>query len=230
MTLRTLVRRNPGHLLLSLFALGACSPVQQAASVGSALVSSVTAPDEPSLSAGELRQLQSRELEAPKPATFAGVMTVLLDSGYRVQSADLESGLITAVAPSSGRLRVDPTGVGRATQTPVASAFVEELRGGSSRVRITFAVGTSGAGQLGVTGEKPVLDSKVYAAFFAQLEEELASRRPASEPGPIVQTQEEPSRPVPPPIPQETVAAPPVSAGAQEPPNPGRQPEPPDLR
>jgi hypothetical protein len=177
-----------GGVYIAPMLLVACSPVQQIGSVaaaGSALVSTVTAADEQMLPAPELRQLQTRQFAAAKSASFAGVMTVLLDLGYRVQSADLGSGLITATAPSLGRLRLGSAGLSRTNQTPVVSAFIEELTPGSSRVRVNFSVDTTSPGPLGTAGERAVFDAAVYSTFFTQLQSELASRQvpaPSSQP------------------------------------------------
>jgi hypothetical protein len=176
--------RCGGVALLGCMLCGACSPVQQVGSVataGSAFIGSMTAPAERPVGPAELRLLQVREMSASRASAFAAVITVLLDLGYRVQSADLESGLITAVAPSSGRLRLDPAGVARATQTPVASAFIEESAPSVSRVRVNFSIGTASTGQLASSGERPVLDGAVYDAFFAHLESELKARRQTAE-------------------------------------------------
>lgn len=174
--------------------LAGCVPVQQLQSVAAAggalansMTSSIAGAGEPAaLSAAELRQLQTRDFAAAKGAAFASAMTVLLDSGYRVQSADLESGLITATASSSARLRLDTTGLSRASQTPVASAYVEDRGQGAARVRIVFSLGTSAAGPLVPAGERAVLDRAVYDSFFAQLAQEIelrpALRQPTQEP------------------------------------------------
>ena len=164
--------------------ISGCAPVQQlqnVAAAGGALANSVTGTGEQvALSAGELRQLQTREFETTRAAAFASVMTVLLDSGYRILSADLESGLITAAAHTTDRLRLDPAGVARASQTPVASAYVEDRGPGAVRVRVAFSIGVSGTGRLGSSGERTVLDERVYASFFARLEDEIRERPAAA--------------------------------------------------
>jgi hypothetical protein len=169
-------------VLVSFPLVAACTPIQQLQNVavaGGALANSVTGSGEQAaLSAAELRQLQSRDLRTTKAAAFASVMTVLLDSGYRVLSADLASGLVTATASSTGRLRLDPTGLSRASQTPMASVFVEEREADTARVRIVFSVSTSATGQLGGSGERAILNQSIYETFFSQLEEDL-ERRPA---------------------------------------------------
>ncbi len=163
------MRTNPLFLLPGLagpFLFAACVPVQQLQSVaaaGGALANSMTGSiagqGEPmSLGAVELRQLQTRDYATTKSAPLASAMTVLLDTGYRVQSADLESGLITTTASSTARLRLDTTGLSRASQTPVASVYVEDRGESGARVRIVFSLGTSATGPLATGGERAVLD------------------------------------------------------------------------
>lgn len=179
--------------------LAGCSPVpqlQSAAAAGGALINSVSATGEQTtLSPGELRLLQSRDYPATKPAAFASVMTVLLDSGYRVLSADLETGLITAAASTAGRLRLDPTGVSRANQTPLASAYIEERGAAGSRVRMSFSTGVSETGRLGSTGERAVLDADLYRTFFDQLQLEMAERAEMPTPPPEPQASKAPGAP-----------------------------------
>ena len=160
--------------------LPSCAPVQQiqsAAAAGSTLLSDAVVP-RPHMSLGpaELRQLQSREFSTTKAAAYASVMNVLLDSGYRVLSADLASGLITAAAPTNSRLRLDPAGLARTNQTPVASVFIEQRSHETVRIRINFSVGKVASGQLGEQGERAVLDQALYAAFFNQVDFEVAQR------------------------------------------------------
>ena len=172
--------------LASLSLVTACVPVQQLQSVaaaGGARANSMTGMGEQNtLTAVELRQLQTRDVGTTKAAAFASVMTVLLDSGYRVTAADLESGLITATSSTTGRLRLDPMGLSRADQTPVASAYVEDRDATSARVRIAFSVGTSATGQLAISGERAILKQDIYETFFSRLEEEIEQRRGARKP------------------------------------------------
>lgn len=173
----------------SLFLVTGCvavQPLQSVAAAGNALANTMTGSGEKSaLTAVELRQLQTRDLGISKAAAFASVMTVLLDSGYRVTSADLGSGLITATSSTTGRLRLDPTGLSRANQTPVASAFVEERNANLTRVRIVFSIGTAATGQLASSGERAILEHGIYDTFFSRLEEEVELRPAATPPVPV---------------------------------------------
>jgi len=160
--------------------LASCAPVQQiqnAAAAGSAILSNATVPRlHTSLGPAELRLLQSREFSTTKAIAYASVMHVLLDSGYRVLSADLTSGLITAAASTNSRLRLDPAGIARTNQTPLASVFIDQRSAQSVHIRINFSVGRIASGQLAEQGESAVLDQALYSAFFNQISLEVAQR------------------------------------------------------
>ncbi|MEL7729023.1 hypothetical protein AAG612_05755 [Citromicrobium bathyomarinum] len=168
-------------LCAALAGTAACSPVQQfqkvAAAGGSIANSVLGAEGAAPLTAQELRRLQNREFSTTKQIAFASTMTALLDSGYRVQTADLDSGLITATGTTTDRLRVDTSGLGRSNQTPVVSAYIDDLGGGTVRVRAAFSIGVSGTGALSRTGERAVLDEALYADFFTGLDAEIESRQ-----------------------------------------------------
>lgn len=193
---RSPATRIAAGLAASVTLLASCSPVQQlrnVASAGGSLANSLAATGEAAaLGAPDLRDLQSRNLEGTKSAAFASVMSVLLDSGYRVTSADLTSGLITAAGSTSERLRLDVSGVAKAAETPMASVYVEEIQPGSVRVRANFSVARSGTGVLTSSGERPVLEASVYASFFERLQGEILQRPGAVEqlaapaPGPVL--------------------------------------------
>ncbi len=193
--------------------LMSCAPVQQlqtAAAVGSSFLGSSNPPAQASLSPAALRQLQSRDFQTSRATAFSSAVTVLLDSGYRVLTADQASGLITAAASSNSRLRLDTAGIARSNETPMASVFVEERSAGTVRIRVSFSVGKLVSGQLGEHGETAVLDAGLYGNFFAQIDQEVIARRPPEDVPTVVIV------PVPLPVPQ--AAGPePVLAPAPEP-------------
>ena len=77
----------------------------------------------------ELLAIQSREFETNKKIAFASVLSVFQDLGYIVNSADLGTGFITAKSP------IQNDGYMKWTQ---ATAFVEELKKGTVRIRLNF--------------------------------------------------------------------------------------------
>jgi len=69
-------------------------------------------------------------------------MSVLQDSGYRIGSADFETGLITAMASTKTKMTWMPfIGFGTSKKTPVVSVFIENRGKAMSRVRLNFVMG-----------------------------------------------------------------------------------------
>lgn len=130
-------------------------------------------------SALELQQLQSRDLETTKDQAFGAVMSVLQDSGYRIQAADKDTGLITGVASTKGKLTYNLfTGFGKSKKSPIVSAFIEQRTPKLTRVRLSFVMGkvnSNGYGA-GVQDEEPIYDSVVYQNAFEQINQTLFIR------------------------------------------------------
>lgn len=166
------VRIAPPLLLL----LAACTPMQPIRSVEAVATSLAAGREQPPLTAEELRRLQTREFSAPKDITFAATMTALLDLGYRIQSADIDTGLIVASASSVERLQLDLRGIGTARQTPMASVFLEARDNSTSRVRVNLSVSASSAGDTGASAERIVREENPYTVFFEHLQDEIAAR------------------------------------------------------
>lgn len=80
----------------------------------------------PQLAPLEIQAIQSREFETVKPTAFAAVLSVFQDLGYIVESADKDTGFITAKSPTSGGFSLL---TGQTLQSATkATAFVEELQ------------------------------------------------------------------------------------------------------
>ncbi|MXO94592.1 hypothetical protein GRI62_13390 [Erythrobacter arachoides] len=177
----------------------------------------------PPLTPEALRVLQTREHDVPRDVAFAATMTTLLDLGYRIQEADIATGLIVAGASSVDRLRLDFSGLGTARQTPVASAYIEPLDRGRSRVRINLAMQTAAGAGTGAA-ERAVWQTEPYAAFFQQLEGEVRDRR-AALPAPLA-TPEPLATPAPVPAPAPPLPTKPAAAPATPTPTPTPSPAP----
>jgi len=160
--------------------------------IGATLViSPALAKKAPPISGLALQQMQARDYEVGKIVSFPAVMTVLQDSGYRIQSADRDTGLITATASTKSKTTWAPfVGFGKSKKTPVVSAFIED-RGLGSRVRMNFILAKSkkGAYGMGWEDEEPILDQQVYRDAFERVEKEIFTRQalatPTAAPAPI---------------------------------------------
>jgi len=155
------------------------------------LASPVEAKNQPELSGIALQQIQAREYEVPKTVTFPAVMTILQDSGYRIQAADKDTGLITATASTKAKMTWVPfVGFGKSKKTPVVSAYIED-RGAGSRVRLSFVMAKTKSNAYGtsLSDEEPITDPATYRDAFERIEKEifvrqavLAPVRPATQP------------------------------------------------
>ena len=167
--------------------------VLMAAVIGLAVLSPAPAiaKKKPQLSALALQQMQSREYDTNKSISFPAVVTILQDSGYRIQAADKDTGLITATASTKSKLTWMPfVGFGKSKKTPVVSAFIEE-RGRGSRIRLNFVMAKikSNAYGMGMTDEEPIEDPATYRDAFERIDKEVFTRLalviPASAPAPV---------------------------------------------
>jgi hypothetical protein len=150
------------------------------------IISPAYAKKPPEISGLALQQMQSRDYETGKSVSFPAVMTVLQDSGYRIQSADKDTGLITATASTKSKTTWAPfVGFGKSKKTPVVSAFIED-RGRGSRVRMNFILAKSkkGAYGMGWDDEEPILDPQVYRDAFERIDKEIFTRQALMVPTP----------------------------------------------
>ncbi|MEA1013615.1 hypothetical protein [Sphingosinicella sp. LY1275] len=146
--------------------------------------SAALAKKKPELTPLQLQQMQSRDVEAPKNVAFAAVMTVLQDSGYRIGSADKDTGLITGAASTNSKLTWRPfVGFGRGKKTPVVSAFIEDRSPTMSRIRLNFVMSQNSSNQFGGNSdEEPILDPAVYQDAFEKIEQAVFVRQASDAP------------------------------------------------
>jgi environmental stress-induced protein Ves len=134
-------------------------------------------------SALEIQAIQARVFEADRPLAFRSILSVLQDLGYVIQSASLESGVITAQSPikaetwSSIGLGVSVAGLRNEVRTYV-TATTEEFHSKQTRVRLTFVerrVSSSIQGQQS-TDESVVLDVRTYEQVFSKIGDAIFMR------------------------------------------------------
>lgn len=118
----------------------------------------------------EIQSIQSREFETSKETAFASVVSVFQDLGYIVQSADKDTGFITAGSPTKNTKDWLFTGNNYNTQTK-ATAFVEQIRPGFVKVRLNFVATTQTSAWYGQSGQEdqPIQDEKVYQTAFEKV-------------------------------------------------------------
>jgi hypothetical protein len=161
---------------------------------------SVVVAKEKKVSGLELQQIQARDFEVPKGTAFSAVMTVLQDDGYRIGSADKDTGLITGQASTESKMTWMPfVGFGKKKRTPVVSAYIEDRSPTMTRIRLNFVMGRFNSNQYGAdAGERPITDPTVYKDAFEKIEQAIfirqsmdgnaASAAPTAAPAPVDQS------------------------------------------
>lgn len=127
----------------------------------------------------ELQAIQSREFETNKDALFASVMSVFQDLGYTIDSADIQTGFITAQSPTINKTNFGEalTGLSASGNTK-ATAFVEFMPSGRSRVRLNFVNSKNLSGSYGQASrvDRPILDPQPYLVAWDKIDEALFVR------------------------------------------------------
>jgi hypothetical protein len=141
---------------------------------------------QPEVSGLALQQIQARDYDVSKETTFPAVMTVLQDSGYRIEAADKDTGLITGVASTRNVTTYNIFwGLGKKKRTPSVSAFIEN-RGAGSRIRLNFVLSTTKSRIYGVgsSDEEPITDPAAYRDAFERIDKEVFVRQAMNAPAP----------------------------------------------
>jgi len=149
-------------------------------SASSAEAKKVAAP-----SALELQQLQGRDIEGSKEQVFGAVMSVLQDSGYRIQAADKDTGLITGIASSTAKMTYNLwSGFGKSKKSPIVSVFIEPTSPSVTHVRLSFVMGKTKSTIYGSgpQDEEPIYEPSVYQTAFEQINKTVFIRKGMSSP------------------------------------------------
>jgi hypothetical protein len=149
---------------------------------------------EPEMTALQIQAMQSRDVEGGYKTVFASVISVLQDAGYRIENADRDTGLVTGIGSSKGKLTYNLfTGFGKSKKSPIVSAFIEEINSNASRVRLNFVMAKIKSNGYGSQpqDEEPILDATVYQDAFEKINQAVFVRNsmaaPAPEPKPTVE-------------------------------------------
>lgn len=135
----------------------------------------------------QIQAMQSRDIEGNYRTVFASLMSVLQDAGYRIENADRDTGLVTGVGSSKGKLTYNLfTGFGKSKKSPIVSAFAEEINARTTRVRLNFVMAkikSTGYGSQ-PQDEEPILDAIVYQDAFEKLNQAVFIRNSMTETSP----------------------------------------------
>ena len=123
----------------------------------------------------ELQAIQSKEFQANKKIAFASTLSVFQDLGYIVNSANFETGLITAKSPTQQSVIIF---VGQVMRDMKATAFIEESVPGKTKVRLNFVKTTQTSSGYGMRGEHdyPIEDASIYQDVFTKIQQGIFVR------------------------------------------------------
>lgn len=145
-------------------------------------------PPAPERTSLEIQAIQAKTFETSMPTAFRSVVSVLQDLGYVIQSANLETGFITAQSPTKehGKSGFEIIGIllGGASANvrkegkTYVTASVESFGNNQARVRLNFVDKTFRSATFGqqATDETPILDPKVYEKVFDKIGEAIFIR------------------------------------------------------
>lgn len=145
----------------------------------------------PERTALEIQAIQSREFEADKSMAFGAIVSVFQDAGYIVQSADKDTGFITAASPSGEKTRFWEALLGSSSSGQTrATAFVEQIRPNFVTVRLNFVntMRTYGTNGIGTDHDQPVLNPDVYEVAFEKIDSAIFVRTGGRAPEPAQPT------------------------------------------
>ena len=150
------------------------------------LLSACVAP-KPAPTPLEIQAIQSHEFETDKTMALGAVISVFQDLGYIVQSADKDTGFVTANSPAGSKTNFWEAigGMSSSGQTK-ATAFIEQIRPNFVTVRLNFVDSRRVSNQVGqVTDEdQPILDPKTYQIAFDKIDSAIFVRTGARGTGP----------------------------------------------
>jgi len=93
----------------------------------------------PTMTPMELQAIQSKEFEVKKDDLFSAVMTVTQDLGYQVESADLQTGFITAASATENKTGFFEAFAGMSSSGNTRmTAYIQQMPNKMSKVRLNF--------------------------------------------------------------------------------------------
>jgi hypothetical protein len=124
----------------------------------------------------ELQAIQSKEFETTKKIGFASTLSVFQDLGYVISSADFETGLINAKSPTQQSVQIF---VGQVMEDVKATAFVEEITPGRTKVRLNFVNSRQTSSSHGMTGgqDSAIEEPGMYQDVFAKIQQGIFVRK-----------------------------------------------------
>lgn len=120
----------------------------------------------------EIQAIQSKTFESKRNVAFASVVSVFQDLGYIVKSADKDTGFITAQSATKNSTGFWGAMAGVSSNSKTnATAFVEELKPGMTKVRLNFVISNNSSSTYGQTSSNDIVieDPTVYENAFNKI-------------------------------------------------------------
>tara|TARA_B110000503_G_C6970295_1_gene338888 strand:+ start:224 stop:709 length:486 start_codon:yes stop_codon:yes gene_type:complete len=123
----------------------------------------------------ELLALQTRTFDGNKDPSLRAVVSVFQDLGYIIQTADSNTGLITAKSPTEASLSF----FGRNMKDTKVTATIEQVSNTKTRVRLNFVQSKRFSSEYGMNqeNEQPIYDPNVYQDAFAKIRNAIFLRK-----------------------------------------------------
>ena len=128
----------------------------------------------------EIQAFQTQEFEASKKIVFGSVISVFQDLGYIIESADMETGFITAASASANKTGFwDAMGGVTTSGKTRGTAFVEEIREGFVTVRLNFVDTKNRSTAYGSesSNDTPIIEPEPYKIAFDKIGDAVFIRK-----------------------------------------------------
>ncbi len=124
----------------------------------------------------ELQAMQAKEFETTKKIGFAATLSVFQDLGFIIESASFETGVITAKSPTKQTYNIFD---GQVMTFVKATAFVEEIAIGRTKVRVNFVDSRNTSSGYGMKGEHdlPIETTETYQDLFNKIQQAIFIRK-----------------------------------------------------
>ena len=123
----------------------------------------------------ELQSIQKQEFETSYNTAFASTMSVFQDRGYVIQTADKETGFITAASHKTEGFAFF---VGQTIDYLKATAFIEKMPSKMVSIRLNFVNNQETSSGYGMQGGNsvPVEDPAFYQSVFEKIKKAIFVR------------------------------------------------------
>jgi|GEM_PF-640658 len=127
----------------------------------------------------ELQSVQKQEFDTTYSVAFASTMSVFQDRGYVIETADRETGFITAASHKTEGFALF---VGQTVDYLKATAFIEVMPSKKVSIRLNFVNNQETSSGYGMKGGNsvPVEDPKFYQSVFEKIKKAVFVRTSTS--------------------------------------------------